>query len=183
MPDKPETGNQKPRKPMSFTVTPQPEEVSGTEKQQTIRKPVAIRDLSMVTTEAVDVFEQEAIDAGAELNPPPASLIKRRFTLRSVFFSAMGLLISFAIGIWTEDLIRALFNRADWLGWLALGVAIIALGSLIALVVREALALRRLSAVQELRFAAAEATERNDVHRTEFFLDQLRQFLSDVCSY
>ncbi|MBX8811034.1 TIGR01620 family protein [Pseudochrobactrum algeriensis] len=161
--------SEKPRKPTSFSVDLQ----ADNSQPQVPRKPVAIRDLSAVTAEPVDVFEQEAIDAGAQLTPPPASLLKRRFTLRSVFFTALGLLLSFAVGIWTEDLIRAMFSRADWLGWLTFGVALIALASLIALVVREGLALRRLSAVQELRFAAAEATERNDAEKARKVTDRL----------
>ena len=164
-----------PRKPTSFSVEPQADDLP-----QAPRKPVAIRDLSTVTAEAVDVFEQEAIDAGAQLTPPPASLIKRRFTLRSVFFSALGLLVSFAIAIWTEDLIRAMYSRADWLGWLTLGVALIALFSLLALVVREGLALRRLSAVQELRFAAAEATERNDADKARKITDRLLEVTANL---
>ena len=165
-----------PRKPMSFSVEPQTDD----SQSQAPRKPVAIRDLSTVTAEAVDVFEQEAIDAGAQLTPPPATLIKRRFSLRSVFFSALGLLVSFAIAIWTEDLIRAMYSRADWLGWLTLGVALIALFSLLALVVREGLALRRLSAVQELRFAAAEASERNDADKARKITDKLLEVTANL---
>lgn len=165
-----------PRKPMSFSVEPQADD----SQPQAPRKPVAIRDLSTVTAESVDVFEQEAIDAGAQLTPPPASLIKRRFTLRSVFFSALGLLVSFAVAIWTEDLIRAMYSRADWLGWLTLGVALIALFSLLALVVREGLALRRLSAVQELRFAAAEASERNDADKARKITDKLLEVTANL---
>lgn len=165
-----------PRKPMSFSVEPQADD----SQQQAPRKPMAIRDLSTVTAETVDVFEQEAIDAGAQLTPSPASLIKRRFTLRGVFFSALGLLVSFAIAIWTEDLIRAMYSRADWLGWLTLGVALIALFSLLALVVREGLALRRLSAVQELRFAAAEASERNDADKARKITDKLLEVTANL---
>ncbi len=173
----------KPRKPTSFSVESQAgisQQQTGDSQPQTPRKPVAIRDLSAVTAEPVDIFEQEAINAGAQLTPPPASLLKRRFTLRSVFFTALGLLISFAVGIWTEDLIRAMFSRADWLGWLTFGIALIALASLIALVVREGLALRRLSAVQELRFAAAEATERNDAEKARKVTDRLLEVAASL---
>lgn len=177
MQNNPPSDTPKPRKPASFTVsTPQNEAT----KEQILRKPVAIRDLSTVTTDSIDVFEQEALDAGEQLTPPPANLLKRRFTLRSVFFTALGLLISFAIGIWTEDLIRSMFNRADWLGWMALGVALIALFSLIALVTREALALRRLSAVQDLRFDAQEATEKNDSAKAQKVTDRLLEVTTSL---
>ncbi len=175
MTETPENGD-KPRKPMSFTIKPSADSTT----QAAPRKPVAIRDLSMVTVEDVDVFEQEAMDAGVQLTPPPASLIKRRFTLRSVFFTALGLLVSFAVGIWTEDLILAMFNRAGWLGWLTLAVAITALISLIALLIREGLALRRLSAVQDLRTAAAQATERNDAGKARKVTDKLLEITTSL---
>lgn len=176
MQEKPPSDAAKPRKPTSFTVPPP----AHAENEPLARKPVAIRDLSTLTAETVDVFEQEAIDAGEQFTPPPANLLKRRFTLSSVFFSALGLLVSFAVGIWIEDLILALFNRADWLGWLALGIAMIALASLIALVLREGLALRRLSAVQELRFAAAQATERNDGDKAQKVTDRLLEVTANL---
>lgn len=168
--------SEKSRKPTSFPVSTEDSDTS----QQTPRKPVAIRDLSKVHTPQADVFEQEALDAEELLTPPPANLIKRRFTLSGVFFTALGLLVSFAIGIWTEDLIRAMFSRADWLGWAALGVAIIALISLFALVVREGLALRRLSAVQDLRFAAAEAIEQNDRDKARKVTDKLLEITANL---
>lgn len=161
MTEKPEADGEKPRKPASFTI----KQPAHSTPPAPLRKPAAIRDLSVVTAETADVFEQEAADAAAQLNPPPAGLIKHRLTLRSIFFAAFGLLVSFAIGIWTDDLIRAMFSRAGWLGWLTLIVAVIAVVSLIALLLREGLALRRLSAVQELRLAAAAAAERNDINK------------------
>jgi putative membrane protein len=57
---------------------------------------------------------------------------------------------------------------------------LIALFSLLALVVREGLALRRLSAVQELRFAAAEASERNDADKARKITDKLLEVTANL---
>lgn len=176
MPDTPSSDTTKPRKPASFSVAPQIDTV----KQQPVRKPVAVRDLSVLMSEKVDIFEQEAFDASDQLTPPPASLRKRRFTLRSVFFTALGLLVSFAIGIWVEDLVTAMFNRADWLGWLAFAVSMIGLAALIALVIREGLALRRLSAVQELRDDAAVAIQQNDAVKARKITDRLLEITASL---
>lgn len=87
---------------------------------------------------------------------------------------ALGILASFAIGIWIEDLIQALFTRADWLGWTALGVAMIALAAFVAIIARELLALRRLASVQHLRKDAADAAERDDMAAARKAVDALR---------
>src|SRR5690606_37886913 len=79
-----------------------------------------------------------------------------------------------AIGIWIEDLIRALFSRADWLGWSALGLAFIALVAFIAIILRELLALRRLASVQHLRHDAADAALRDDMKAARKAVDSLR---------
>lgn len=162
------------RKPTSFSISNSAE----VPQQSTPRKPTAIQDLSKVTLESADIFEQEAMEAGEQLTPPPASLLKRRLSLRSIFFSAVGILLSLAIGIWTQDLILALFNRADWLGWLAFAVAIIALLSLIALIMREAMALRRLAAVQELRQNALEAIQLNNAIKARKVSDKMLEITS-----
>ena len=59
------------------------------------------------------------------------------------------MLVSLAVGLWTDQLIRDLFARAEWLGWLAAGMAAIALLSLLVILVREFLAIARLAEVSE----------------------------------
>ena len=49
---------------------------------------------------------------------PPAP--RRASRLGALFFGALGVLASLALGLWTDRLVRDLFARADWLGWLAL---------------------------------------------------------------
>ncbi|PRD41563.1 TIGR01620 family protein [Phyllobacterium phragmitis] len=136
----------------------------GGKKPAAPRKPTAIRDIAVVTPAPVDVFDVEGMDPSEldALTSPPALPPRRRFSLAGLLAGALGILVSLAIGIWTDDLIRALFDRATWLGWAALGVAAVALLALVVIVIREALALRRLASVQSLRQEAADAATRDD---------------------
>ncbi|ANG95862.1 TIGR01620 family protein [Brucella pseudogrignonensis] len=167
---------QPPRKPAAFTVQKPTDTISPSgAPNDAPRRPRAVTDLEKVIPE-VDVFaltdeeaaELEVLDPSFEAPP------RRRWSLSKILFGALGILVSFAIGIWTEDLIQALFTRADWLGWTALGVAMIALASFIAIIVRELIALRRLASVQHLRKDAADAAERDDMAAARKAVDELR---------
>lgn len=154
------------RKPASFRVD-QPEDVAPNKIETaptTPRKPTAIKDVAVVTPAAVDVFDldSEAANELDALTPPPALANKKRFSFASVFTGALGILVSLALGLWADNLIRTLFERAPWLGWVALGVTILGAMALLAIVIRETLALRRLSSVQHLRDEAAKAAAEND---------------------
>ena len=77
------------------------------------------------------------------------------------------------MGLWADNLIRTLFERAPWLGWLALGVTILAFFALVAIVIREGLALRRLASVQNLRDEAAKAAITNDARAAKAAVGKL----------
>lgn len=168
-----------PRRPASFTVnqpTIHPETVD-----EAPRRPRAVRDLDAVIAQP-DVFALSD-DEAAELeilDPSYEAPERKGWSLSKILFGALGLLVSFAVGIWIEDLIRALFSRADWLGWTALGVAIIALAAFIAIVVRELAALRRLASVQHLRKDAADAAERDDMAAARKAVDALRSIAAGL---
>ncbi|MGO7580875.1 hypothetical protein ACC699_40630, partial [Rhizobium ruizarguesonis] len=46
---------------------------------------------------------------------------------------AFGILLSLAIGLWTDSLIRDLLTRADWLGYAALDVLAVGILAILAL--------------------------------------------------
>jgi putative membrane protein len=146
-----------PRKPRSFRVEPdRPEPVAPPAP----RKPQAMTGaaLSTVIEPDIDPFANETLqDEVAPVAEP-----RRRSRLGAVVAGSFGILISLAIGLWTENLIRELFARADWLGWVALLVAIIGCVSLAGFLLREMLALFRLREVEHLRGAARQAIESND---------------------
>lgn len=158
------------RKPASFRLD-QPEEAPRRAEPAPAaqRRPTAIKDAAVITPAAVDVFDldPEAANELDALTPPPALANRRRFSFASLLTGALGILISLAIGLWADNLVRTLFERAPWLGWVALGVTVIGAIALIAIVIRETLALRRLASVQHLRDEAAKAAMDNDVRQAK----------------
>lgn len=125
------------------------------------RKPQSARpaDVVLVTPAEIDVFDNDGLDPLA----PPAPLTPRpRSRLGAIFFGAVGLLFSLAVGLWTERLIRDLFSRTEWLGWLGAALAIVALVALLIIVVREGYAMARLASVEALQKRAADATAANN---------------------
>ncbi|WP_433849543.1 YcjF family protein [Brucella pseudogrignonensis] len=163
---------QPPRKPAAFSVQQPAEKVVAAE---TPRRPRAVTDLEKVVPD-IDVFalsEEEAAELDI-LDPTFEAPPRSRWSLSKVLFGALGVLASFAIGIWIEDLIQALFSRADWLGWTALGVAMVALAAFVTIIARELMALRRLASVQHLRKHAADAADRDDMAAARKAVDELR---------
>ncbi len=147
------------RQPQAFKV--EPEEVRPKASAAQPRKPRATpaTEAVVVTPAEIDVFDNDGLDPLA----PPAPLAPRRGAgLGTVFFGAVGALISLAIGLWTERLVRELFTRNEWLGWFALVLAAIALLALLAIVVREGYAIARLASVETLQKRAAQAAASNN---------------------
>ena len=164
------------RKPASFRLD-QPEQTAGPQKARAPqqRKPTAIKDVAVITPAAVDVFDLDPETANEldALTPPPALAQKKRFSFASLLTGALGVLVSLALGLWADNLIRTLFERAPWLGWVALGVSVVAAFALIAIVLREGLALRRLASVQHLRDEAAKAAADNDARAAKAAVGKL----------
>lgn len=87
---------------------------------------------------------------------------KRRWRWASLLTVALGGLVTLAIGLAVDNLIRELFTRTDWLGWLAIGLTGLAVLALAALAVREILGLMRLRLIDHIRQRAATAAEADD---------------------
>ncbi|MBV2144491.1 TIGR01620 family protein [Falsochrobactrum sp. TDYN1] len=168
-----------PRKPAAFSVKQSPELTPAQETPR--RRPRAVTNLEQIVAHE-DIFtlsDEEEVELAA-LDPTFEAQPRSRWSLSRILFWALGILISFAVGIWTEDLIRALFARADWLGWTALGVALVALVAFIAIIARELIALRRLASVQHLRKDVADATARDDMAAARKVVDALRGIASNL---
>lgn len=163
------------RKPAAFRLEPQEPAAKKSGPAATARRPAAIKDAAIIVPAAIDVFDDVAgvADELDALTPPPALVQKRRFSFASLLTGALGILISLAVGLWADNLIRTLFERAPWLGWLALAVTILAFFALVAIVIREGLALRRLASVQNLREEAAKAAVTNDVRAAKAAVGKL----------
>jgi putative membrane protein len=164
-----------PRKPAAFRIEPEELRARATEADAA-RKPRALdRRAAVVTPAEIDVFDES--DAVDEVPPPPTAP-RRRSWLTTVFLAAFGALVSLAIGLWTDQLIRELFQRAEWLGWLAAGLTALAVLALLVILIREMLAIARLASVERLRAKALDAITRDDPKTARAVVAELTSFVS-----
>ncbi|MBT1154515.1 TIGR01620 family protein [Aminobacter anthyllidis] len=168
-----------PRKPAAFRIEAEaatPDVTPAKTSRVEQRKPRALAtDAVIVMPAEFDVFDEADI-AAAE--PPPATAPTRKSRIGAIFLAAFGVLISLGVGLWTDKLIRDLFTRADWLGWLAVGAAGIAALALVVILTRELLAVFRLASVERLRNRATDAIERNDPGTARHVVDELSSLLA-----
>ncbi len=155
-----------PRKPASFRVKPDREPQrparSGTGRTGPApRKPRAVRETSkaVIVPATDDPFD---LPDTVATPPTPSVASRRRSYLVRLFLASIGILVTLAIGLWADTLVRNLFARSDWLGWAALCAAGLATLCLLLIVIRELAALSRLGSVTRLRARAARAIADND---------------------
>lgn len=164
-----------PRRPAAFRIEPA-EKPAKDDARAGERKPRAVKvdEAVTVTPAEIDVFE--ALEPAA--TPPPATAPRRRSRLGTIFFAALALLVSLAVGLWTDQLIRGLFARADWLGWIAAGLALVALLAFLMILARETVALSRLASVEKIRRRADEAYESDETRAAQGVVTDLTNLLS-----
>jgi putative membrane protein len=165
-----------PRKPAAFRIEPEERRAPAPQADAAPRKPRALDKTAVVVTPAeIDIFDET--DPLDEVPPPPTAP-KRRSWLATIFFAAFGALLSLAIGLWTDQLIRELFQRAEWLGWLAAALAALATLALLVILVREMMAIARLASVERLRNKALDAIARDDPKAARGVVAELAGFVS-----
>jgi len=102
-------------------------------------------------------------DPFAETTETPAVIAPPRpWRWTRLFAGAIGGLIALSLGLAVDSLIRELFARTDWLGWLAVALTVLAVIALLALAAREVLGLIRLRAIDRIHERAAAAAEADD---------------------
>jgi putative membrane protein len=122
------------------------------------RQPRAYRlDDPNVTAGAVQVTEEpfDAIEAADGVVVPMGE--KRRAPWVAILISALSGLLLLGLGLAVENLIVDLFAIAPWLGWVALGLAILAVLAFLAIIGREAVGIWREQKIESLREAAIDA--------------------------
>jgi putative membrane protein len=122
------------------------------------RQPRAYRlDDPNVTAGAVQVTEEpfDAIEAADGIVVPMGE--KRRAPWLGILLSALSGLLLLGLGLAVENLIVDLYAIAPWLGWVALGLAILALLAFLAIIGREVSGIWREQKIESLREAAIDA--------------------------
>ncbi|HRP79394.1 MAG TPA: TIGR01620 family protein, partial [Aquamicrobium sp.] len=164
-----------PRQPAAFRIEPERPRPPVESRSSAPRQPRAAKPRDAVVVPAeTDPFDEPDI----VLAEPPPIRPRRRSVLGQIFLAAAGILVSLALGLWLDGLVRDLFARADWLGWLAAGVATIAVLALVVIVGRELVGLARLASVEKLREAGREAGGRNDARAARKVVEELAALVS-----
>ncbi len=126
------------------------------------RKPAAFR------VEEVDVFvppEPEPTAVPAE--PPDARVralpnLERGLRWGSIFFGALGGLVSLIASLWLYDWVLELLARDDWIGWATVGLLGLVLFAFLMIILRETTGLLRLGRLGKIRHEADSAARQND---------------------
>ncbi|GMA78318.1 hypothetical protein GCM10025880_47350 [Methylorubrum aminovorans] len=119
----------------------------------------------------------EIVDAADGVAVPVTP--KRRAPWLSILFSALGGLVTIAVGLSVERLIADLFATAPWLGWVALALLLVAVIALTAIVAREALGVWRERKIEALRERALAALSTRDHTAAQEVVQALRGFYAD----
>ncbi|KZL21369.1 hypothetical protein PsAD2_00660 [Pseudovibrio axinellae] len=119
-----------------------------------------------LSSEAVVSEEEENATALPQRDIAPEPKPARSRWSRIIAIGGGGL-VSLAIGLAVDSLIRDLFARYDWLGWTAVGLTALAVLGLIGLCFKEWRALSRLEQIDHIREdlqSAAETDSHKDAH-------------------
>ncbi|WP_018698846.1 YcjF family protein [Amorphus coralli] len=134
------------------------------------RRPTAFRVEDAELSSAPPPFEAEPetpfdeMASHGDLVPvdEPAFPKRRGWSLGTLFTIGLGGLVSLGVGFAVDRLIADLFERAPWLGWVAVALAAMAAIGALGLALKEAFALRKIARIEHLRIAAREAAEADD---------------------
>lgn len=124
------------------------------------------------------VLVEETPSEGDELPPPPV-VARKRFSWSRLLFGAIGGILSLAVGLWLDRLVRDLFAREDWLGWLAVALIALAGIAVLAIVAREIAGLLWLRRIDRMRRRADLAAVRDDRPEAEAVVSDLVQLYVD----
>lgn len=111
--------------------------------------------------------------------PVPVPVVRRRFAWSRLFLGAVAGILSLAIGLWLDQLVRELFAREDWLGWLAIALIALAVLAVVAIATREIAGLIWLKRIDRMRQRADLAASRDDRPEAEAVVDDLVALYAD----
>jgi putative membrane protein len=105
--------------------------------------------------------------------PRAVSTPKSGFRFGKWLMVGLSGLVSLAVGLAIDSLIRDLFARTDWLGWTGVALAALAALGLLGLVLRELAGLLRLNRIDHLRDQLQEAADADDAKAATAGLKEL----------
>lgn len=111
--------------------------------------------------------EEQTAAAGATLPP-------RGWRWGAILLSALGALVSLAVGLAVTKLIEDLFARYEWLGWTGLAVVGLAALAFLAVCARELIAMRRMGRIGSIRTMAERGLRHDDAADSAQALSELR---------
>lgn len=136
-------------------------ETEETARENPARKPRASRELPLLVP--VPDEAANAVDEADALTPPlPSPAARRGFSWGGLLIVAVGGIVSLAAGLAVDQLVRDLFARSTFLGWLAALLAAFAVLAALALAIRELWGISRLRVIARLREQALTAHEKDD---------------------
>jgi putative membrane protein len=103
----------------------------------------------------------------------PRVPVRRGFRWGTVFWAALGGLVLLGSGLGIVNLIEDLFARSESLGYLGLGLAVVAALALTVVIGREAFGLMRLAAIEKLHLRAAAVLLSDDRAASRAIVDDL----------
>ena len=133
------TSDQERRRPAAFRLDDPAVTVTASPEDKTSGVRVLTED---------DAF---AVPAPLDVAPP----VQKRFRWGALFWSALGGLVSLALGLAVTHLIEDLFARSVALGWIGAGLATLAGLAFLVVVGRELIGLLRLAKIEKLHARAA----------------------------
>ncbi|RYE08800.1 MAG: TIGR01620 family protein [Hyphomicrobiales bacterium] len=123
--------------------------LDGADKPQA----VAIRTPRAFLPDDVEAVA-ERVESLSDAPPDPETIPvppRKASWLARILWTTAGLLVSLALGLAADSLIRSLFDTSTWLGYIGLGVLGLFLVALVGLIIRETAALWRLRSLDHLK--------------------------------
>ncbi len=135
---------------------------TGTRDEATPRKPRALTGKMVIEHIPDDAANDWPEGSPDDLTPPPAPTPKRGFSWFALLLTALGGLVSLAVALAVDTFVRDLFERNEWLGWFAAGLAGLVVLAAVAITAREIFAIVRMGAIHRLRDRSAQAHGEDD---------------------
>ncbi|SHO66118.1 putative membrane protein [Pseudoxanthobacter soli DSM 19599] len=123
---------------------------------------------------------EDVPQAGLEATATGVAPVRRRgIPWGGLLAAGVGGLVSLGIGLSIDRLIEDLFARAEWLGWVAAGLAAVAVVATAAIVGREVVSLLRLGRIDRLRHDAEAAAATDSRPAAEAVIADLTRLMTE----